>query len=172
MSSIPPFFVWAAVLIFVLHNVEEARGIANWAEKSQSDRLVRWYKTAPFSFAVALLSIAFLMLAVWLVWTGSHLALMLFALSYAAIFANAISHIANMVFTKNPLPGGWTATFLIVPSGLWAAHEVIEKLIFSGYEVLLLLCAGAVLQIPLALAALLLAHGLIWLFYKHKWDLR
>lgn len=168
MSSILPFFVWAAVLIFVLHNVEEACGIANWAEKSQSARLVRWYKTAPFSVAVALLSIAFLLLAVWLVWTGSHLALMLFALSYAAIFANAISHIANVIFTKNPLPGGWTAAFLIAPSGVWFAYHVIEKLIFSGYDVLLLLCAGAVLQVPLALAALLLAHGIILLFYEHE----
>ncbi|MGV2126065.1 HXXEE domain-containing protein [Agrobacterium vitis] len=168
MSSIPPFFVWAAVLIFVLHNVEEARGIAIWAEKSRSTRLVRWYKTYPFCVAVTLLSIAFLMLAAWLLWTGSHLAFRLFTFSYAAIFANAISHIANVIFTKNPLPGGWTAAFLIFPSGVWFAYYVIEKVIFSGYDLLLLLSAGAVLQVPLALVALLLAHGIIWLFYKHK----
>ncbi|HBF30728.1 HXXEE domain-containing protein [Rhizobium sp.] len=168
MGSIPLFFVWTAVLIFVLHNGEEARGIADWAQKSRSRRFARWYKTAPFSVAVTLLSIAFAALAVWMTIAGGYLASMMFVLSCAAIFANAIIHIGSILVARHPLPGVWTAAFLLLPFGAWFGYYLIEHSVFSAHVTLQLLCVGAFLQIPLALAALVAGHMMIGVFNRLK----
>ncbi|KAA3511832.1 HXXEE domain-containing protein [Agrobacterium vitis] len=163
-AAVPAPFVYIMVVAFVLHNAEEAFRIETWAKRCLQPSMARWYGTAAFVVAVSLLSIAFAAIAIWAVTTSDDLAYRLLALAWAAIYSNALLHSASCVLSSNPMPGGWTAVLIILPLGCWSFYQAIDQALLSPYMALILFGTGALLQVPIALLAIVIGNVIIAIY--------
>ncbi len=157
---LPAWLAWAFALAFVLHNAEEALRIEAWARERLSPAKARRYRTAPFVLAVSLLSSSYLGIVVWAVVSGSGIAAWVVTFACAAIVANAVVHLVASLASRRVVPGSVTAVGLILPLGAYAARLALDSAVVSGRELLLVLLAGAVLQVPAAFVAIAAGNGL------------
>lgn len=161
LSATPTWWIWASVVIFAVHNVEEAISVEQWAARHLRPKRARRFKTGPFCVAVCLLWLFYVVVATLAAVTDDGTAGLLFVLSFAAIVANATLHVLAPLFLREKPPGFWTALILTLPLGAWIGCYAVGHALLSPLQAALLLLAGAVLQSPVAAGALFAANLLL-----------
>jgi hypothetical protein len=135
------------------HNMEEWQGYTEWVTVYHSRLNARFKDRAVFRFALILLTVLVLAVALAHYWTGR--ATVLCKVIVFAILLNAIGHCIVSLYKRRIVPGAITALFLIIP--LASAEIYVMVRVFA--DNFARLAAYAVLSLVLTPVAV---YGSLW----------
>ena len=166
LDTVSTLLIWASVIAFGVHNLEETYAIEGWMAGRNLPAIASLYRKKPFFIASSLLWVVYVVVVALAFRSTNTIALRVLFVAFAAIVANGLFHVlAAPVFRKTP-PGFWSALTLVLPlGGLFAWHMITTGLL-TYKQTLVTLLIGAVLQIPLAAGAILIAASLCGLKWK------
>jgi hypothetical protein len=159
-DTVSALLIWASVVVFAVHNIEETFGIEDWMAEKFRPAIAARYRKKPFIVACSLLWVAYAFVAALAVQSGNATVIQVFGVAFAAIVANGLFHVlAAPVLGRTP-PGFWSAVILVLPLGGLLAWRVITTGRLTLQQALVTFLIGAVLQIPLAAGAIYIADFL------------
>ncbi len=150
LDSYSTSLIWASVIVFAVHNAEEALSIEDWMGKNFRPSIAARYSTKSFIVACTLLWVAYAVIALLAVRFPSAAVLKVFGVAFAAIVANGFVHVLTRLFVGKLQPGILSATILVLPLGVLLAWHAIATGALTSQQALAAFVTGAVLQIPLA----------------------
>jgi hypothetical protein len=158
--------LWAAGLVFILHDMEEALTIEGWLANHSGQLPFEVPKlfaqtTRQFSASVTVLALAFFLICYLAVRsTGPGLARWLYLLAVGTLLANAFSHAGQALFFQGYVPGLITAILLCLPYSICAFWRVSVEGWVTAKGALAATIGGLALQAPLAAIALIVGQRL------------
>ena len=158
-------WIWAAPLVFIVHDSEEIATIGPWlaAHRAQLPPVVQpltAVTTAQFTLAVAALFVGVLVAAIHGVVRARRAARSIpFLLIAGALIGNGVTHVMQGVYFRAYTPGLVTAVLLVLPYGVLLGRALQAAGLVSRNEWLAAIALGAVLQGPIVAALLYAVTG-------------
>ncbi|MEO8450343.1 MAG: HXXEE domain-containing protein [Gemmatimonadota bacterium] len=160
-------WMWLGPLAFAVHDTEEILTVEPWlrAHAGSLPELVQPFATitaSQVSFAIAVLSVGYLVAT----WHGTRAVKagaspVPFLLLTGAFVGNGVTHGLQALAFRDYVPGLVTAILVSLPYGWGIARACLRGGIASRRKLLWIGGLGLILQVPLALLALLAARS--WL---------
>jgi hypothetical protein len=157
-------WIWAAPLVFLVHDGEELLTIVPWL---RAHRAVLPATVQPLAdITTSQLALAMFVLFAGLLFAAIHgvhgarqgTRSVPFLLLAGALVGNGLTHLGQALLFRGYTPGLVTALLVVLPYGYGlgrrlAAHRMLTGGAWAGFVAL-----GVVLQVPIIVATLLLAH--------------
>jgi hypothetical protein len=145
--------LWLIPILFALHNMEEAPGMARWTKKLASRR-IRPVSTPQFVIAVSLLTAVVLVFTLLAVFDNNGLWLVCVLEFQAIILLNAfVPHLLLFVRFRQYNPGLITAVLLNTPFSIYLFQRALAENLLNWTNIgILLLCAPVVMVLSIRLS--------------------
>ena len=153
-------WIWAAPLVFLIHDSEELATIAPWLQvhRAQLPTIVQpisTVTTVQFAQAIGLLFVGVLVAATHGAIRARHGARSIpFVLIAGALIGNAVTHVMQGVFFRGYTPGLVTAVLLVLPYGIMLGRALEASALASRRTWLGAIAVGAIIQGPIVAALL------------------
>ena len=154
-------WIWAAPLVFLVHDAEEIATIVPWLQvhRTQLPAIVQpitAVTTEQFGLAVGILFVGVLLAAAHGASRARHGARSIpFLLIAGALIGNAVTHAVQALFFGGYTPGVVTAVLLVLPYGVLLGRALETSGLASRRTWLGVIAVGAVIQVPIVVALLL-----------------
>jgi len=148
--------IWAFPLAFLIHDCEEIFTMERFTREN-SERFPKFLRniaaitTRQFTLAVVVLLVLTL-LAAYLA-TRPQRQMDLFTLALAIFLVHILGHIAQTVFFRGYTPGLITALLVVLPYSLYGFHRLFTTNLIGGDSFTTSMLVGALLFVPVILAA-------------------
>jgi len=154
-------WIWAAPLVFLIHDGEEIATIVPWlqAHRAQLPAIVQPVTTVTtdqFMLAVGILFVGVLLAAAHGASRARHGARSIpFLLIAGALIGNGVTHVMQAMFFGEYTPGVVTAVLLVLPYGVVLGRALEVSRLASRRTWLGAIAVGAIIQVPIIIALLL-----------------
>jgi Protein of unknown function with HXXEE motif len=163
LDTFSALLIWASVIVFAVHNIEETFGIEEWVAEKLRPSIAARYRKKPFIVASTLLWVAYTVVATVAVLFTSPALFQVFCVAFAALVANGFVHVLALPFFGKIPPGFWSAAILVLPLGALLTWHAITTGTLTPRQALAAFVIGAVLQMPLAGGAIFISASLLGL---------
>lgn len=153
-------WIWAAPVVFLLHDSEELATIVPWLQvhRAQLPAIVQpitVVTTQQFALAVSLLFVGVLLAATHGALRARHGSRSIpFLLIAGALIGNGVTHVMQAVFFGAYTPGLVTAVLLVLPYGFLLGRALEASMLASPRAWFALIALGAIIQVPIVVALL------------------
>jgi len=154
-------WIWAGPAVFLMHDAEEILTVAPWLRDHRAElpsvlRPFTGITTGEFTLAVLVLFLGFLAVAAHGARRARQGRLSVPLLLVAGAFvANGITHLGQAALFRGYTPGVVTALLVVLPYGVMFGEQLRRSGLATRRTLVGAVAAGAVLQVPLAVLALL-----------------
>jgi len=148
--------IWAFPVAFLLHDLEEIFTMERFSRENRERfpkflRNIAAITTRQFTLAVGVLLVLTL-LASYLA-TRPQRQMDLFTIGLAIFLVHILGHVAQTVFFRGYTPGLITALLVVLPYSLYGFHRLFTANLIGGDSFTTYILVGALLFVPLILAA-------------------
>ncbi len=150
-------YFWLSWIFFILHSIEEVRGIEPWARANLPTLANGFYTKERFKVASIILVILYTFLVIWYQLRPNTLSLLVVLIGFYAMTGNAFFHVFQNFVLKSNMPGIWTAVLFLIPMGFVVTCWLIRHHETSATELLVIACLGTLFQFPVVSFALFVA---------------
>lgn len=153
--------LWLIPIFFTIHNLEEARGMARWAQRHFADIML-------ITREQMLTAIALVTLVGWLLtalcWSAPRRSVRLHLLlgAQAILFFNVFFHVGGAIITAGYAPGMVTAILLELPLSLILFRRARQEEILTRRGLLAVLAGGLLAYGPAVWLAMLFGRWVTW----------
>jgi hypothetical protein len=158
-------WVWAAPVVFAVHDGEELVTMVPWLRAHRAMLPAVMQPLAGVTRTQLALAMAVLFLGLLAAAThGAHqvrrgLRPTIFLLLAGALVGNGLTHLGQALVFRGYTPGLITALLIVLPYGYWLGRELQSRRTISVRGWMAFVALGIALQVPIIVATLLLARS-------------